>query len=96
MKMSDWRKGLAQAYRYSYFADLAVVVLPPNVAATAKAGLGLFRESKIGLWSFNADTGVIHKMFTPRCSGPRSPGAKDKAVESLGRRLKFSHLLKKP
>ena len=86
MKLSDWRKGLAQAYRYSYFADLAVVVLPPDLATVAK--------SNVGLWSFDPATGAIRKIFTPRGSGPRSPKANQKAIEMLGRRLKFSQLLK--
>ena len=94
MKLSDWRKGLAQAYRYSYFADLAVVVLPPERAATAKADLDLFRESNVGLWSFDPTTESIRKLFTPRRSGPRNPRAKDKALESLGRSLQFSQLRK--
>jgi hypothetical protein len=94
MKLADWRKGIAQAYRYSYFADLAVVVLPPDLAAAAKADLDLFRQSNVGLWSFDPATDAIHKLFTPRCSGPRSPRAKDKALESLGRSLQFSQLRK--
>ena len=94
MNLSDWRKGLAQAYRYSYFADEAVVVLPPDLAATAKADLDLFRESNVGLWSFDPATETICKLFTPRRSGPRSPRAKDKALESLGRSLKFCQLRK--
>ena len=94
MKLTDWRKGLAQAYRYSYFADLAVVVLPPKIAATAKADLDLFRESNVGLWSFNPTTGAIRKLFTPRASGPRSAKANAKALDSLGRSLKFSQFLK--
>jgi len=94
MKLTDWRKGLAQAYRYSYFADLAVVVLPPKIAATAKADLDLFRESNVGLWSFNPATGAIRKLFTPRGTGPRSVKANAKALESLGRSLKFSQFLK--
>ena len=94
MKLTDWRKGLAQAYRYSYFADLAVVVLPPKIAATAKADLDLFRESNVGLWSFNPASGAIRKLFTPRGSGPRSAKANAKALESLGRSLKFSQFLK--
>src|ERR1051326_944469 len=47
MKLMDWRGGLAQAYRYSYFADLAVVVLPPDVAAVATADLELFRKATV-------------------------------------------------
>ena len=87
MKLSDWRKGLVQAYRYSYFADLAVVVLPPDVAAIAD--VKLFRNANIGLWSFDQIGSEIQKIFTPRCGGPISPQAKDKAVDALGRRLKF-------
>jgi hypothetical protein len=94
MKLSDWRKGLAQAYRYSYFADLAIVVIPPHLAATAKVGLELFRESRVGLWSFDPATGAIRKLFTPRSTGPRSPKAKAKALESIGRSLNFSQLRK--
>lgn len=94
MKLSDWRKGLAQAYRYSYFADQAVVVLPPDLATTAKANLELFRNANVGLWSFDPATETIRKLFTPRRSGPRSPTAKDKALESLGRSLHFSQLRK--
>jgi len=94
MKLSDWRKGLAQAYRYSYFADLAVVVLPPDLAATAKAALDRFRASSIGLWSFDPATGAIRKLFTPRSSGPRNSKAKERALDSIGRVLKFSKLRK--
>jgi len=94
MKLSDWRKGLSQAYRYSYFADIAVVVLPPDVAAIAKTNLDLFRQSKVGLWSFNPATGAIRKLFTPRNSGPRNARAKGKALAALGRRLQLSQLCK--
>lgn len=94
MKLSDWRKGLAQAYRYSYFADLAVVVLPPDLAATAKAALDRFRASSIGLWSFDPASGAIRKLFTPRSSGPRNSKAKERALDSIGQVLKFSKLRK--
>ena len=62
--------------------------------ATAEADLALFRESNVGLWSFDPATDTIRDLFTPRCSGPRSPGAKDQALESLGRSLQFSQLRK--
>lgn len=94
MKLADWRKGLAQAYRYSYFADLSVVVLPPDLAETAKASLDLFRRANVGLWSFDRATHMIREVFTPRRSGPRSPIAKDRALESVGRILHLSKLRK--
>lgn len=83
MKLADWRKGLAQACRYSYFADLAVVVLPPDLAA-AKADLDLFRNSSVGLWSFDPATRTISKLFTPRRSRPRSSRAKAKPWSCWG------------
>jgi hypothetical protein len=94
MKLSDWRKGLAQAYRYSYFADTAIVVLPPAAAKTAHARLSLFRESGVGLWSFDKTTGKIRRFFTSRHSKPRSARANQKALESLHRFLKFSKFTK--
>jgi hypothetical protein len=94
MKLTDWRKGFGQAYRYSYFADLAIVVLPPDTAKTAEADLKLFRKLSVGLWSFDKTSGKIRKIFTPRHSKPRNAKAKEKALESLGRSLKFSKFVK--
>ena len=94
MKLTDWRKGLAQAYRYSYFADSAILVVPPNIAETAKARLKLFRALGVGLWSFDKTTAKISKLFTPRAAKPRNARAKEKALESLGRFLKFSQFCK--
>src|SRR5262249_25160810 len=35
LKITDWRKAFKQAFRYSYFADRAIVVLPPATAVVA-------------------------------------------------------------
>lgn len=94
MKLTDWRKGVAQAYRYSYFADVAIVVLPPGAANLAKAELKLFRGLGVGLWSFDKVAGKIAKVFTPRNSKPRSRSAREKALESLSRSLQLSKLCK--
>jgi hypothetical protein len=94
MKLTDWRKGFAQAYRYSYFADLAIVVLPPDTAKVAEAELSLFRKMGVGLWSFEKASGRIRKLFVPRHSKPRNARAKEKALESLSRSLKFCQFAK--
>lgn len=94
MKLADWRKGLAQAYRYGYFADVALVVLPPEVARNAKVEVKLFRKLGVGLWSFDKATGNICRIFTPRRAKPRNVRAREKALESLGRFLKFSKFCK--
>ena len=94
MKLTDWRKGLAQAYRYSYFADLSVVVLPPDTARLAIAELALFRQLRVGLWSFDKKRAKIRKLFTPSESKPRNLQVKEKALELLGHFLKFGKLSK--
>jgi len=90
MKLADWRKGVSQAYRYSYFADVAIVVLPPEVASVARKELKLFRSLGVGLWSFDKAAGKIIKLFTPQNSCPRNADARAKALASLGRSLQLS------
>lgn len=89
MKLTDWRKGLAQAYRYSYFSDLSVLVLPPKAAKIAKGELELFRKLKVGLWEFDKENHKIRKFFTPRQGKPRNAKAKAKAIQSLERFVKL-------
>lgn len=89
MKLSDWRKGLAQAYRYGYFSDRTIVVLPPETVKLARHELALFRKLKVGLWSFDRGTNRIRKYFTPRPSKPRNAKARGKALDLLGNFLKL-------
>jgi hypothetical protein len=92
MKLTDWRKGFGQAYRYGYFADLAILVMPAHAAKGAEAELSLFRKLGVGLWTFDRASGKIRKWFTPRRSKPRNAKAKERAIESLGRLIKFCKL----
>lgn len=89
MKLTDWRKGITQAYRYSYFSDVSVLVLPPKTARLAKSELELFRKLRVGLWEFDKEDGKIRKIFTPRQRKPRNAKAKAKAIESLERFVKL-------
>jgi hypothetical protein len=52
LKLRDWRKGIVQAYRYRYFCDWSIVVLPSDVAQRASQRLELFASVDVGLWSF--------------------------------------------
>lgn len=94
MKLKDWKKALGQAYRYSYFADHAVVVLPPESIGPAKKNLNVFEMMGIGLWSFDATNETIETIHQPETSRPRNGSAKEKAVALLRRRSKFRNLLK--
>ena len=86
MKLRDWRSGLVQAYRYSYFADRAVLVLPTPLAKQLAEDLSRFKNAGIGLWGFDAASGVITRLSTPRSSGRVNHDLKDKiANRFLGR-----------
>jgi hypothetical protein len=89
MKLKDWRKALAQAVRYRYFADAAIVVLPPSAAACARQALPTFREMRVGLWAFDQKTRRIHKIFTPRRSRPLSATARQKVIAILSHKLRI-------
>lgn len=93
LKLSEWRRGLAQAFRYSYFADLAVVVLSPSAAKAAIKEVAEFRRLSIGLWGFDPKTGVISKHFTPRRQRAKSANARARAVASLFRSTKLCQAL---
>lgn len=87
MKLTDWRKGLSQAYRYGHFADKSILVVPPNTSALALENKKLFQHLSVGLWSFDADSGKIRKLVKLKNSGARNMAARTKAVELICRRL---------
>lgn len=95
LKIHDWRKAIEQAFRYSYFADIAIVVLPPKAAEKAKLHIGLFHSRKIGLWAFDQKTGIITKVFTPETDGARSSQAKAKALNLILHKVDFCKLREK-
>ena len=87
MKLTDWRKGLSQAYRYGFFADRAILVLPPETAAIAFKNKPLFRQLCVSLWSFDAESGKIRRLVSPKPCGARNATARAKAVDLICRRL---------
>jgi hypothetical protein len=95
LKLVDWRKALAQAFRYSYFADLAVVVLPGAVAKVARKEIAAFHQFSVGLWAFDQKTGMISKFFTPNRQRAKSGPARSRAVASLMNLAKLRQGLEK-
>lgn len=87
MKIKDWRKALAQSYRYKYFADSVYVVLPPNEADKAKQAISDFRAFNVGLWAFDSKSGIIDKIYNPKKNKPMSETAYTKALSLLGHPL---------
>ncbi len=92
-KMSDWRKGLHQAFRYRYFAHRSLLVLPLHTANVASHFLPTFRRLRVGLWGFDPTTGRLKKWFTPRSRTPMNGMAWQKALHLFESNLHFSKLL---
>ncbi len=82
-KLKDWRRGLQQAFRYRYFADKAIVVMPHENAGAAVANLESFQYLSVGLWTFDAKTGIIRQHFTPTRVRAFSDDARLKAIKAL-------------
>lgn len=87
VKLKDWRRGLSQAYRYGYFANRTIVVLPPSTADVARLQLHVFQDLGIGLWSFDKQSARIQKFHTPKNSKPKCRSARRRALELLGQQL---------
>lgn len=94
LKISDWRKALQQAYRYSYFADRAIVVMPMGTIRAARRQLKCFQELKVGLWGFNRSSGKIRCFYTPTNVRAKNPQARERAVELLLRKINLRKLSK--
>lgn len=83
MKLDNWKKAINQTYRYSYFADRAIAVLPPGQTPTDKKTLKALKTMGIGLWVFNRETSTIHKLITPNKSRARLLSAREKACSAI-------------
>lgn len=82
-KLNDWRKGLMQAHRYRFFADVSVLVLPVTKLDVAKPYLETFRKLNVGLWGFKENTGSITMVLTPRPRMPVDRDHRDKAIRRV-------------
>jgi hypothetical protein len=79
-KLSDWRKALSQAYRYRYYADVSIVVMPVNLARRAIENRHLFELFGVGLWTFNPSSGSIRPRIAVKNPKPLSPSKREKAL----------------
>lgn len=93
-KIKDWQRALQQAFRYRYFADKAVVLMPAANVKPALQHLHVFREHAVGLWSFDPESGVIREHFTPTRVRALSAQARQKAVELLSSKINLRKLRK--
>ena len=79
-KLSDWRKGLMQAHRYRFFADVAILVLPSSKLTLTEPFHPTFRTLNVGLWGFNPMSGAVSMVLTPRPRMPADRGHRERAI----------------
>lgn len=93
-KLKDWQRALQQAFRYRYFADKAIVVMPGDNAAPAVANLDAFRYAVVGLWTFDGITGTIREHYTPTRVRAFNGAARQKAIRILSSKLNLRQFRK--
>lgn len=89
-KLVNWRKAMAQAGRYCFFANQSFVVLPEKACDRALPFLNTFQKIRVGLWSFSLKTGKITVHHTPRNLAAKSERYYFRAIESVARASKQS------
>lgn len=68
-KLKNWKRALAQAYRYKWFADYSYVVLDNNYVNNSLKNISLFEKYNIGLISITPD-GDFYEHYTPIVEKP--------------------------
>jgi hypothetical protein len=89
-KLKDWRKAFQQAYRYSYFADVSCVVIPPEISRPALNNVNLFETCNVGLWLFDAKKLIVDQVFTPKEGVARNALARERAFNEINTQVNFS------
>jgi hypothetical protein len=72
MKLSDWRRGLIQAFRYRAFATTVILVIDDARSAPAIANVDRFKKANVGLVGLRPD-GAFNVYSWPDREDPFSP-----------------------
>ena len=89
-KLNDWQKGLQQAFRYRFFADKAILVMPQRSINPAHAQIDSFKALEVGLWSLKKETGQIEKLFTPNNTKALCQDARENALSLISSKVNLS------
>ncbi len=92
MKLNNWKRALQQAYRYTYFADQSIVVLPVSCLERVEPARAVFERLNIGLWVLDPKQKQIKKIITPRPAKAKNPHVRGKALNLISRKLKLRTL----
>lgn len=82
-KLSNWRRGLMQAFRYRYFSDASILVMPLEKIALPAEHIASFRAINVGLWGFEESSGKIVPVFTPHPQFPSDTLHRAKAIQKV-------------
>lgn len=88
VKLTNWKKGMTQAHRYRYFADVAILVLPNELISKSLEYLETFRKISVGLWAFNKDSKRIVSYYTPRPTSALEYKYKNRALQIIAKTSK--------
>lgn len=93
-KLKDWKKGLQQAFRYRYFADKSVLVMPAEAIRAALTNLAQFEDLEVGLWGFDKQSGRITEHFSPNRAKAMSRDAREDAISLITGKIDLRKLRK--
>lgn len=82
-KINDWKKGLMQAYRYNYYSDASILVMPENKHSIVKNYLTTFYELNVGMWFYDSAKDKVNVVFTPRPKKPEDPSKRDLLIQNI-------------
>jgi hypothetical protein len=82
MKLSDWRRGLIQAFRYRAFARLAYLVLDGSRIGPAVANTERFERSNVGLVGIETD-GQFTVYHEPQDEEPFCPELVERFIQVI-------------
>ncbi len=69
MKLHNWKRALAQAFRYLAFSNISYVVLDHDHVNPALKNIENFKRSNVGLLSFDGE-GLMYSHFEPSIYEP--------------------------
>lgn len=64
-KVSNWRRGLYQAYRYRQYADKSYLALDANHIEPAWKHISEFKDANVGLIRVDVSSDIIDIMYSP-------------------------------
>lgn len=93
-KIKNWKCGLRQAYKYSYFANKSYLVIPSNLTAIVLKYKELFENINIGLLGFDENNKTITNHIEPQNPVPVSYTSRQRAIKKMSLKRNLSFLRK--